>query len=80
MCDEYQSEIKDITIEHRLYRHFSYIQKNAEYFYILYKNGLDQLAYKKFSTILPDTMPIWSNDDFEQTYRSAYIVAGIEAL
>ena len=30
--------------------------------------------------ILPDTMPRWSADEVEQEYRSAYIVAGIEAI
>ena len=80
MCDEYQEELEKLPIEQRLFYHFAYIQKNADYFISLYQNGLDQLAYKKFSVILPNAMPLWSEDEVEQEYRSAYIVAGIEAI
>lgn len=80
MCDEYQTELARLPIEQKLYHHFSYIQRNADYFISLYQNGLDQLAYEKFSVILPVTMPVWSDDEVEQEYRSAYIIAGIEAI
>ncbi len=80
MFEEYQAELNKLDIEQRLYYHFAYIQKNAECFISLYNNGLDKLAYERFAVILPDAMPIWSEDPVEQEYRSAYIVAGIEAL
>lgn len=80
MFDEYKSELIPLPSEQNLYHHFAYIQKNAEYFILLYKNGLASLAYEKFSVLLPDTMPIWSDDPIEQEYRSAYIIAGIEAI
>lgn len=80
MRDEYQAELAELPVEQQLQHHFVYIQKNADYFYNLYQNGLYQIAHEKFSVILPNTMPVWSKDIIEQEYRSAYIVAGIEAL
>lgn len=80
MCEEYKKELISLPLEQYLYHHFAYIQKNADYFIVLYKNGLSSLAYEKFSVLLPDTMPIWSENPMEQEYRSAYIIAGIEAI
>lgn len=45
-----------------------------------YNNGFSSLANEKFAILLPDTMPIWSENEIEQEYRSAYIIAGIEAI
>lgn len=80
MRDDYQAELAGLPIEQHLYYHFSYIQKNADYFISLYHNGLHQLANEKFSVLLPATMPMWSENPIEQEYRSAYIIAGIEAI
>ena len=80
MRDDYQTELAVLPIEQRLFYHFSYIKRNADYFISLYQNGLDHLAYDKFSIILHNVMPVWSDDEDEQEYRSAYIVAGIEAI
>lgn len=80
MRDDYQAELVMLPIEQRLHYHFSYIQKNADYFIVLYQNALSQLVYEKFSVILPDAMPVWSDNRIEQEYRSAYIIAGIEAI
>lgn len=80
MCEDYKKELIPLPLEQYLYHHFAYIQKNADYFIVLYKNGLSSLAYEKFSVLLPDTMPVWSDNPIEQEYRSAYIIAGIEAI
>lgn len=80
MCDDYKNELTTLPLENYLYHHFAYIQKNADYFITLYQNGLSALANEKFSVLLPDTMPVWSDDSIEQEYRSAYIIAGIQAI
>lgn len=80
MCEDYKKELIGLPLEQHLHHHFAYIQKNADYFIVLYQNGLSSMAYDKFSVLLPDTMPIWSDDPIEQEYRSAYIIAGIEAI
>lgn len=80
LCEDYKTELLSLPKDQYLHHHFAYIQKNADFFIALYKNGLSSLAYEKFSVLLPDTMPVWSDNPIEQEYRSAYIVAGIEAI
>ena len=80
LCNDYKNELTTLSLENYLYHHFSFIQKNADYFITLYQNGLSSLANVKFSALLPYTMPVWSDDPIEQEYRSAYIIAGIEAI
>ncbi len=80
MCEDYKKELIPLPLDQYLYHHFAYIRKNADYFIVLYKNGLSSLAYEKFSVLLPDTMPVWSDNPIEQEYLSAYIIAGIEAI
>ena len=78
--EEYRTELEKLPIEQRLFYHFSYIQNHADCFIALYQSGMDQLAYEKFAIILPGAMPLWTADEVEQEYRSAYIIAGIEAI
>ena len=80
MLNEYKEDLISTPLEQYLYHHFVYIQKNADYFLALYNNGLSSLAYEKFAVLLPDIMPIWSKNEIEQEYRSAYIIAGIDAI
>ena len=80
MRNEYQKDLIALPIEKRLYYHFSYTNKNADYFTLLYKNGLKQLVYDKFYVLRPNLLPLWSEDPVEQEYRSEYIIAGIEAI
>lgn len=80
MREEYQKGMSDLTLKQRLYYHFAYTQKNADYFIALYKNGLTQLAYDQFCVLRPDVLPVWSEDPVEQEYRCEYIIAGVEAI
>ena len=76
LCNDYKNELTTLSLENYLYHHFSFIQKNADYFITLYQNGLSSLANVKFSALLPYTMPVWSDDPIEQEYRSAYFGFG----
>lgn len=80
MCREYKAELEDLSLEECLFHHFSYMYENRDYFILLYQNGFHLMANEKFSVLIPDTMPIWTEDELEQEYRSAYIIAGIEAI
>ena len=77
---EYQNGMNGLTLEERLYYHFSYTQKNADLLIALYKNGLTWLVYEKFCVLRPELLPVWSHDPVEQEYRCEYIIAGIEAI
>lgn len=80
MLADYKKELTSLSFEQYLYHHFAFVQRNASCFISLYQNALSSLAYKKFSGLLPDTMPVWSKNPIEQEYRSAYIISGIEAI
>ena len=80
LLNNYKTELDSLPFEQYLYHHFAFIQENASYFIVLYHNGLSSLSTEKFSSLLPDTMPVWSDDPIEQEYRSAYIISGIEAI
>lgn len=80
MLDNYKMELTSLSFEQYLHHHFAFIKENASYFIALYQNGLSSLTDEKFSGLLPDTMPIWSENPIEQEYRSAYIISGIEAI
>lgn len=80
MCEEYKKEIEGMSIEECLYHHFEYVKRNKDYFIILYKNGFNMMVHEKFSLQIPNIMPTWTEDIIEQEYRSAYIIAGIEAI
>ena len=80
MRREYQEELQLLPVVQRLYYHFAYIQEHADYFILLHQNGFIQLANEKFSVLLPEVMPVWSENPIEQEYRSAYISAGVEAI
>jgi len=80
LCGEYAKAICGISIEERLTYHFVFIRNHADFFFALYRNGLDALARQKFSVFLPETMPVWSEDSIRQEYHSQYVIAGIEAV
>ena len=80
LCAEYEKEMMTIPLEKRLCQHFAFVQKNMDYFVIMYRSGLISQLHEKFAVFLPDTMPVWTKDPVEQEYRSQYIIAGIEAI
>ena len=80
MLEDYKTELAALSFEQYLHHHFAFIQENADCFIALYQSGLSMLANKKFSALLPETMPVWSADPIEQEYRCAYIISGIEAI
>lgn len=80
MVDEYEEEASGLSYEERLRHHFSYAQRYAEIFSLLYRNDLLQIAEQRFRVLLPKAMLVWSHDPIEQEYRSRYIMAGIDAI
>lgn len=77
---EYLNDLSQIQLENYLHHHFSFLQKHMDYLKLLYYNGLLPKLTAKFSALLPQIMPRWTDDPVEQRYRSAYIAAGIEAI
>ncbi len=80
LLEVYRGSLRKIPSEDRLPFHFTFIKENVELFTILYHNGLIDLANRKFSVLITETMPSWSDDPIEQEYRSRFVCAGIEAI
>ena len=77
---EYEEEQNPIPLEKKLHFHFSFLEKHMEYLTLLYFNGLMPMMYAKFNFLIPQIMPIWSQNPVEQRYRSACIVSMINAV
>lgn len=80
LCSQYKEEIMGMTLAQQLRHHMMFVRDHADVFITLYHNGIHQMVRDKFAVLLPDTMPKWTDDPVEQDYRSAYIVAGVEAI
>lgn len=80
LCKQYEQEIQGMTTDEQLYHHFVFVKNHAEEFIALHQTGLHDLASRRFVVILPQTMPVWSEDPVEQEYRCAYVISGIEAI
>ena len=76
----YQEELARTAPADYMHHHFSFLGQHIEYMILLYRNGLLDLLISKFSGLLPQVMPLWSEDPVEQKYRAAYISAGINAV
>lgn len=77
---EYEKGFYAISAEKRLKYHYEFVCRHMELFITLYKNGLLPLANSKFSVLLPNAMPGWTDDPVEQQYKSAYLISGVEAI
>ncbi len=80
MCAQYHQEIQEMGLDEQLRHHFEFIKSHADCFILLHHHGFQERLHEKFAVLLPETMPIWSEDPVEQRYRSEYIVSGIEAV
>ena len=80
LLETYRRGLGEIPSEERLFFHFAFIKEHVEFFTALYRNGLIELANRKFSVLIAETMPVWSDDPIEQEYRSRFVCAGIEAI
>ena len=76
----YSRRLKEVSSEERLFFHFAFIKEHVEFLTALYHNGLIGLANRKFSVLIAETMPVWSDNPIEQEYRSRFVCAGIEAI
>lgn len=77
---DFTEKLQGKTSDEQLRIYFEFIKENSEIFIILYKNDLSELVNIKFRTMLPYTMPEWTDDSIKQQYISQYIIAGIEGI
>ena len=80
LLEAYRKQSEGLSAEERLAFHFAFIREHVEFLTALYRNGLIALAHAKFSVLISETMPVWSDDPVEQEYRCRFVCAGIEAM
>lgn len=77
---EFENLIRGLDSDSLLRTYIEFVQKNSELFIIIYNNGFYEDTNKKFTKLLPVTMPTLSLDSITQHYMSNYIIAGIKAI
>ena len=77
---EYEENLADILPEQAAHYHFVFLSKYMEFLILLQKAGQTPLLTGRFSALQPRFMPRWSEDERKNAYRTAVVVAGMEAV
>lgn len=78
--EEYEKELAQVPLEEAAGYHFRFLSQRMEFMLLLYSSGCVPLLTERFSVLLPRVMPRWSEDERENAYRTAAVVAGTEAV
>ena len=78
--EEYEKELVHVPLEEAAGYHFRFLSQRMEFILLLYSSGCVPLLTERFSVLLPRVMPRWSEDERENAYRTAAVVAGTEAV
>lgn len=78
--EEYEKELAHVPLEEAAGYHFRFLSQRMEFMLLLYSSGCVPLLTERFSVLLPRVMPRWSEDERENAYRTAAVVAGTEAV
>ena len=78
--DEYERELLLVPLEEAVRYHFTFLSRQIEFLKLMHSAGQIALVNARFSELQPKVMPKWSDDEREDAYRSAVVVAGTEAI
>ena len=78
--DEYERELLLVPLEEAVRYHFTFLSRQIEFLKLMHSTGQIALVNARFSELQPKVMPKWSDDEREDAYRSAVVVAGTEAI
>ena len=78
--DEYERELLLVPLEEAVRFHFTFLSRQIEFLKLMHSTGQIALVNARFSELQPKVMPKWSDDEREDAYRSAVVVAGTEAI
>ena len=76
----FRENISAVSPDRKLYIYLEFIKEHTDKFILMYKNNLDEYTSEKFIGLMPQVMPVWSENDTVQQYISRYIVAGIKSV
>ena len=77
---EYEEELADVPPEQGAYYHFTFLSRHMDFLILLQGAGQTPLLTGRFSALQPRVMPRWSEDERMNAYRTAVVVAGMEAV
>lgn len=77
---EYERELNIVPLEAAAHHHFAFLSRRIEFLTLLNEAGMIPILTERFSRIQPELMPRWSDDEAENAYRTAAVVAGTEAV
>lgn len=80
LLEEYRESAGKIPVPKRLRRHFQFIRDHADLLILLYRNGMMGNVSRKFSVLIPEIVPDFSEDPVEQEYLLQYAASGIEGI
>jgi len=78
--EEYEQELLHVPIDDAARYHFEFLTRRMEFMLLLHRAGCVPLLTERFAELLPRVMPRWSDDERENAYRTAVVVAGTEAV
>ena len=78
--EEYEQELLRVPMEDAVRYHFTFLSQRIEFMKLMHAAGQMSLLNARFAQIQPKVMPRWSDDERENAYRAAVVVAGTEAV
>ena len=80
LLEEYCATVQGHEPEERLCLHFHFIHRHADLLILLYRNGMSDAVNRKFSVLIPEILPIFSEDPVKQEYLFQFAALGLEGI
>lgn len=80
LLEEYRQDVKGHDAEERLHLHFHFIHRHADLLILLYRNGMSEAVSRKFSVLIPELVPVFSEDPVKQEYLFQFAAMGLEGI
>lgn len=80
LLEEYREAVKEYEAEERLHLHFQFIHRHADLLILLYRNGMIEAVNRKFSVLIPEAVPVFSEDPVKQEYMLQFVTLGLEGI
>lgn len=80
LLEEYRKDVKGHDAEERLRLHFHFIHRHADLLILLYRNGMSEAVSRKFSVLIPELVPVFSENPVKQEYLFQFAAMGLEGI
>ena len=80
LLEKYREAVKEHEAEERLHLHFQFIHRHSDLLILLYRNGMIEAVNRKFSVLIPEAVPVFSEDPVKQEYLLQFVTLGLEGI